>query len=66
MSNSHDAVMMTYLVFFGDLAEGDSLSLDEALEGLNVTTTTNQFTLVLGETSVVLDGRITGELFLVL
>jgi hypothetical protein len=52
--------MMTHLIFFGDLAEGDSLSLDEALEGLNVTTTTDQFTLVLGESSVVLDSRITG------
>lgn len=58
--------MMTYLVFFCDLAKGDSLSLDEALEGLNITATTNQFALVLGEAPVVLNGRLTGELFVVL
>jgi hypothetical protein len=57
---------MTHLVFFGDLLESDGLGVDEALKGMDVTTATNQLTLIFCESSLVFYGRVIGEFILTL
>jgi hypothetical protein len=57
---------MTHLVFFGDFLESDGLGVDETLKGMDVTTTTNQLTLILCESSLVFYGRVIGKFILTL
>jgi hypothetical protein len=57
--------MMAHLKLFGDLSEGNSLRLDEALEGLYVTAATNQLPLILSQPPLVFYGKIIGKLILV-